>query len=152
MCRTLHRRATHQKLCVRARVRARRQQILETLVAAVTVRVAGGVAGRFDSGITPPTHKITREFLRRKPHFNTLLRKRKYNLKSTFNAIQRAERHIMRVQVARARACASAWSRAQARARARMQCRTRCCPPADSLARAPYLRTSRSASPVQAMN
>jgi len=37
--------------------------------------------GRFDSGITPPTHKITREFLRRKPHFNTLLRKRKYNLK-----------------------------------------------------------------------
>ena len=55
-------------------------------------------AGRSDSGVTPPTQKITREFLRRKPHFATLLRQRKYNLKSTFHAIQRAERHILRVQ------------------------------------------------------
>ena len=55
-------------------------------------------SGRAESGITPPTYKITREFLRRKPHFASLLRLRKFNLKSTFNAIQRAERHILRVQ------------------------------------------------------
>ena len=55
-------------------------------------------SGRNDSGITPPTHKITREFLDRTPHFATLLRQRKFNLKSTFHAIYRAERHILRVQ------------------------------------------------------
>jgi hypothetical protein len=56
------------------------------------------LTGRHDSGITAATHKITREFLRRKPHFTALLRQRKFNIKSTFHAIQRAERHILRVQ------------------------------------------------------
>ena len=55
--------------------------------------------GRFHSGITPPTHKITSEFLKRKPNFAKVFKKRNNNIKSTFNAITSAERHITRVMV-----------------------------------------------------
>jgi hypothetical protein len=51
-------------------------------------------SGRYHSGITPPTYKITREFAKFKPHYSQLLKNRKVIPK---NALRRAENHICRI-------------------------------------------------------
>lgn len=51
-------------------------------------------SGRYHSGITPPTYKITREFAKFKPHYSHLLKNRKVIPK---NALRRAENHICRI-------------------------------------------------------
>ena len=50
--------------------------------------------GRLDSGLTPPTHKITRAFAELKPHFTHL---KKTYPRSYQRIIARAESHILRV-------------------------------------------------------